>query len=97
MLSENVAEISTPPGANAVDVKFDQLNITRPVSGSTSANSLSAASRAFAAAPVSSPCGLVADGISNGPDHVWPKSVDRWTHIVCDVPVAFNFLTIIEK
>src|SRR6516165_8747278 len=97
MSSENVTEISTPPGAKAVDVKLDQLIITRPVSGSTSANSLSAASRAFAADPVSKPCGLVAVGISNGPDQVWPLSVDRCTHIVWAVPVAFSFLTMIEK
>src|SRR5437867_1639055 len=73
MSSEKVAEISTPPGA--IVVKFDQLIITRPVSASTSANSLSAASRALT--PLRSPFGLVAGGISNGPVHVWPKSVDR--------------------
>src|SRR6516165_6011012 len=95
MSSENVTEISTPPGAKAVDVKFDQLIITRPVSGSTSANSLSAASRAFA--PLSRPCGFVADGISKGPVHVWPLSVDRCTHIVCAEPLAEIALTMMEK
>src|SRR5712664_1954134 len=73
MLSENEVEISTPPSAKGV--KLDQLTSTRPVSGSTSAKGLSATStlRSFR-----SPFGLVADGISNGPVHVCPKSVDRW-------------------
>src|SRR6185295_20119240 len=56
MSSEKVVEICTPPGA--AGVKLDQLIITRPVSGSTSANSLSAASRGLA--PDSSPFGFVA-------------------------------------
>src|SRR6478672_4248207 len=67
--SENVAEISTPPATTVV--KLDQLTMTRPVSGSTSANSLSALS---IASPLTStrPLGLVAAGISYGPVHVWP-------------------------
>src|SRR6185295_115140 len=65
--SEKVVEICTPPGA--AGVKFDQLIITRPVSGSTSANSLSAASRG-APPLVSSPFGLVAGITSNGPVQV---------------------------
>src|SRR5207249_12308001 len=40
MSSENVVEISTPPAA--AGVKLDQLMIARPLSGSTSMNSLSA-------------------------------------------------------
>src|SRR5216110_57447 len=46
-----------PPGANVVDVKFDHDRMPRPVSGSTAANSLSAASRALA--PLSNPHGLL--------------------------------------
>src|SRR5262249_1189698 len=95
MLSENVVEISTPPAAKVVEVKFDHDIITRPVSGSTSATSLSAASNALP--PLVRPCGLVAGPISYGPCHVWPLSVDRWTHIVCAVPVPLKFLTMIEK
>ena len=87
-LSENVEEISTPPGAFSVDVKLLHVMITRPVSMSTSANSLSAASPA---------CGSVAGPISYGPCHVWPKSVDRCTPIVCAVVVAVCFFTTIEK
>src|SRR5690242_20667372 len=68
MSSEYVRLISTPPGAKAVDVKFDQLSITRPVSGSRPMNSLSAASRAFA--PEVRPCGFVHAGMMNGPFHV---------------------------
>ena len=75
MSSENVVEISTPPAAKVVVVKFDQLmstRVARPVTGSyaTSANSLSAASRAFA--PFSKPCGFVAVVTSNGPCQVCP-------------------------
>jgi len=89
-------ETSTPPAAKAGDVKFDHERITRPVSGSTAANSLSAVSRAFAPA-LNNPCGLVAVGISKGPSQVWPKSVERCTQIVCAVPVAENCFTMIEK
>src|SRR3954470_18927536 len=42
MLSENVVLICTPPGITLIEVKFDQLIRTRPVSGSMSRNSLSA-------------------------------------------------------
>src|SRR6059036_1212430 len=73
VLSENVVEISTPP--NAKGVKLDQLTMTRPVSGSTSAKGLSARSTL---SPDRSPFGFVAGGISNGPVHVCPKSVERW-------------------
>src|SRR5262245_32316811 len=64
--SENVAEISA-----LLAVKLVQLTMTRPVSGSTSANSLSAASIASPLTSTSPP-GLVAAGISYGPVHVWP-------------------------
>src|SRR5205085_646686 len=74
MLSENVVEISTPPSAKGV--KLDQLTSTRPVSESTSAKGLSAIS---ALIPFRiCPFGFVAGGISKGPVHVCPKSVDRW-------------------
>src|SRR5438093_13089985 len=73
MLSENVVEISTPPGAKGV--KLDQLTSTRPVSGSTSAKGLSARSTLD---PKRSPFGFVAGRISNGPVQVCPKSLDRW-------------------
>src|SRR5215831_12337353 len=48
-LSENVVLISTVPvmPVSAADEKFDQLMSTRPVSGSTPMNSLSAASLAL--------------------------------------------------
>src|ERR1043166_1278136 len=88
MLSENVALISTPPGITAVEVKFDQLMSTRPVSGSTSKNSLSAASRAFP--PVKTPVGFVAAVTSKGPVHVCPQSVERCTLIVCAEPLKFG-------
>src|SRR5437660_11020322 len=73
IVSENEVEISTPPRAKGV--KLDQLTITRPVSGSTSAKGLSAISTLR---PFRRPFGFVAGGISNGPVHVCPKSVDRW-------------------
>src|ERR1051326_8947644 len=73
MLSENVLEISTPPSAKGV--KLDQLTNTRPVSGSTSAKGLSARSTLN---PLRSPLGFVAGGISKGPVHVCPKSLERW-------------------
>src|SRR5438105_12670901 len=74
MLSENEVEISTPPSAKGV--KLDQLTSTRPVSESTSAKGLSAIS---ALIPFRiCPFGFVAGGISKGPVHVCPKSVDRW-------------------
>src|SRR5512132_1654885 len=73
--SEKVVRISAPLGMKVVLVKFVQAPITRPVSGSTSMNSLSAASNAFA--PDRSPFGFVAAVTSNGPVHVWPQSVDR--------------------
>ena len=87
MLSEYVVRISTPPSASGV--KFDQLMSTRPVSGSTDMNSLSAAS--------SGPWGFVADVTSKGPSHVCPQSKDRWTLIVCANCVAENFLTMIDE
>ena len=65
MLSEKVAEISIPLSVKGV--KLDQLTSTRPVSGSTSANGLSAASTL---SPLRSPFGFVAGGISNGPVQV---------------------------
>src|SRR5688572_28757451 len=77
MLSENVVEISTPLIVKGV--KLDQLISTRPVSGSTSANGLSAASTLM---PFRTPFGFVADGISNGPVQVCPKSRDRWNPMV---------------
>src|SRR6267154_2118529 len=73
MLSEKEVEISTPPRAKGV--KLDQLTSTLPVSGSTSAKGLSAISTLR---PFRRPFGFVAGGISNGPVHVCPKSVDRW-------------------
>src|ERR1700730_16849032 len=91
--SENVVEISTPPGA--AGVKLDQLMIRRPVSGSTSVNSLSAASRGDPPA-VRSPWGFVTGGTSNGPAQVWPQSVERCTPMVCTAVVAENFLTTID-
>ena len=94
MLSEYVVEISTPPAATGV--KFDQLMITRLVSGSTSTNSLSAASRGEPAA-LTRPFGFVAGVTSNGPCHVWPQSVDRCTPIVCTARVAENFAMRIDE
>src|SRR5204863_5694135 len=56
-LSEYVVRISTPPRAAGAGVKLDQLNRTRPVSGSTSMNSLSAAS--CGTPPATMPLGFV--------------------------------------
>src|SRR5881394_881332 len=87
-LSEKVEEISTPPGTVGVSVvKLLHVRMTRPVSMSTSANSLSAASPAR---------GVVAGGMSYGPDHVWPLSVERCTPIVWTA-VPPTFFTTIEK
>src|SRR5881396_2035768 len=94
MLSENVVEISTPPGA--AGVKLDQLMITRPVSGSTSMNSLSASSTGDPFTSTS-PCGFVTGVTSNGPTHVCPQSVERCTPIVCAAVAAENFLTMIDE
>src|SRR5215212_7894411 len=94
-LSEKIVDISAPPGAIAVVVKLVHDSITRPVSGSTSANSLSATSTALT--PLSWAFGLVAGRISNGPCQVWPKSVERCIPSVCAVPLAPSFLTTIEK
>ena len=72
-----------PPGAEGTrsgSVKFDQLMRTRPVSGSTDMNSLSAASTGFGFPPGPGsvrPFGFVAAVTSNGPVHVCPQSVDR--------------------
>src|SRR5438105_15373691 len=73
ILSLNAVEISTP------EPKLDQLTSTRPVSGSTSTNSLSAV-----------PLATVAAVTSNGPCHVWPPSVGRWIQRVGMVPVKFG-------
>ena len=91
MLSVYVVEIS-----RARATKFVQLMITRPVSWSTSMKSLSAAS---SGAPFGStnPLGFVAAVTSNGPVHVCPQSVDRWTPIVCAAVVAENFFTRIDE
>src|SRR5678815_4113075 len=69
-LSEKVVEIST-----LVGVKFVQLIRTRPVSGSTSMNSLSAASAG--SPPINTRFGFVAAVTSNGPAQVCPQSVER--------------------
>ena len=79
MSSEYVVRISTPPGATGV--KLLQLMRTRPVSGSTSMNSLSAASTGEP--PSKEPFGFEADGTSNGPSHVSPQSRVRWTTMDC--------------
>jgi len=92
-LSENAVRISTPPGA--AGVKFDQLMISRPVSGSTSMNSLSAASAGSSSSTI--PFGFVAAVISNGPCHVLPQSVERCRLIVCTAVVAENFLIMIDE
>ena len=80
-------------------MKFDQLRMTRPVSGSTSISSLSAASTG--APPDRIPFGFVAEVTSKGPAQVWPQSVDRWTDMVCAGAVvgvgAMNFLTMIDE
>ena len=77
-----MVEISTPPGEKGV--KFDQLTRTRPVSGSASMNSLSAASRGLPV-PLTAPCGLLTGPMTKGPCQVWPQSVERWTPMVCTV------------
>jgi hypothetical protein len=59
----------------AAGVKFVQERRTRPVIGSTSMNSLSAAS--WGVVPTTMPLGLVADVTSKGPVQVWPQSVER--------------------
>src|SRR4051794_17182523 len=74
MSSLNAARICGPASEKLV-----QLMRTRPVSGSTSRNSLSAASPG--------PAGLVAAVTSNGPCQVWPQSVERCTPIVCALVV----------
>ncbi len=68
--SEKVVEISTPPGITLPTVRLDQARRTRPVSGSASISSLSAASRALF--ETITPVGFVAGGTSNGPVQVWP-------------------------
>src|SRR6185295_11877489 len=92
-LSEKAVRISTPPGA--AGVKFDQLTISRPVSGSTSMNSLSAASAGSSSSTM--PLGLVAAVISNGPCQVLPQSVERCRPIVCTAVVSENFATRIDE
>src|SRR6478672_7926773 len=72
ILLVKVLEISTPPGENGV--KLLQLTMTRLLSGSTSMNSLSAASSGVPAS--TAPCGLVAGVISKGPFHVCPQSLE---------------------
>src|SRR5688500_20308743 len=75
-LSEKADRIETIPSAP----KLVQVIMRRPVSGSTSMNSLSAASNRLK--------GFVAARTSNGPVHVWPQSVERCTPIVCAATVA---------
>src|SRR2546421_12067297 len=81
MLSEYVVEISTPPAATGV--KFDQLMITRPVSGSTSTNSLSAASRGAPVVVETRPFGFGAGPPSDGPCHGLRPSGGRGTPLRC--------------
>jgi hypothetical protein len=88
MSSEYAEEISTNPAANGV--KFDQVTSRRPVSGSTDMNSLSAASSGHPSASTC-PFGLVAAGMTNGPCHVWPQSVDRYTASVSAMVVSEYF------
>src|SRR6187200_2300606 len=92
-LSVNDVRISTPPGA--AGVKFDQLTISRPVSGSTSMNSLSAASAGSSSSTM--PFGLVAAVISNGPCQVLPQSVERCSPIVCTAVVSENFASRMDE
>src|SRR4029079_3074411 len=92
-LSENDVRISTPPGA--AGVKLDQLMISRPVSGSTSMNSLSAASAGSLSSTM--PFGFVAAVTSHGPCHVLPQSFERCRLMVCAAVVAENFLIMIEE
>src|SRR4051794_38127280 len=92
-LSENAVRISTPPGA--AGVKFDQLTISRPVSGSTSMNSLSAASAGSSSSTM--PLGLVAAVITNGPCQVLPQSVEQCRPIVWTAVVSENFLIMIDE
>src|SRR5438874_3932250 len=73
MSSLNDVEISTP------EPKLDQLTSTRPVSGSTSMNSLSAV-----------PLARGAEATSNGPCQVWPPSVERWMQSVGIVPLKLG-------
>src|ERR1700682_136990 len=75
MLSEKVLEIWIWNGTSLVSVKLDHVTMTRPVSGSTSISSLSAASKGLPL--MISPLGLLAGVTSNGPVHVFPQSVDR--------------------
>src|SRR4051812_5794768 len=98
-LSEYEVDIWTPPGITAALVKFDHVSRTRPVAGSTSASSLSASSRASTAGdPVNCPVGLLAGGISNGPAHVWPQSLERCMPSVCvSPPCGLGSTTRIEK
>src|SRR5687767_12724142 len=68
MLSVYVVDISRSGDS---DMKLFQLIMTRPVSGSTSMNCLSAASRG-APASVRSALGFDEAGTSYGPVQVWP-------------------------
>src|SRR6187399_1000847 len=93
-LSEYVVRISTPKAVGA-GVKLDQLIMTRPVSGSTSMNSLSAAS--CGTPPTTMPLGFVTDVTSNGPSQVLPQSRERCTPMVCTSAELLTFSTRIDE
>src|SRR6266404_1302877 len=74
-LSEKVLEIWIWNGTRAGSVKLDHVTMTRPVSGSTSISSLSAASNGLPL--MISPLGVLAGVTSKGPVQVCPQSVER--------------------